>query len=117
MPAWPAPWLRSRYGPAGASPASAQARRLGRSKHHFHKRVRGECLVQVIELLAAGGCHRDGDTRSEEHTSELQSQSNLVCRLLLEKKKKITLIRKDQFLDKSSPMTAVAQRFAVKVPS
>src|SRR2546430_12521482 len=30
-------------------------------------------------------------TRSEEHTSELQSQSNLVCRLLLEKKKKITI--------------------------
>src|SRR2546430_7268497 len=30
--------------------------------------------------------------RSEEHTSELQSQSNLVCRLLLEKKKKITKI-------------------------
>src|SRR2546430_13013497 len=34
---------------------------------------------------------RDGDDvlerRSEEHTSELQSQSNLVCRLLLEKKK------------------------------
>src|SRR5256886_11307640 len=29
-------------------------------------------------------------TRSEEHTSELQSQSNLVCRLLLEKKKKET---------------------------
>src|SRR5688572_32549458 len=35
--------------------------------------------------------HKDGArrrTRSEEHTSELQSQSNLVCRLLLEKKKK-----------------------------
>src|SRR2546430_8928674 len=30
----------------------------------------------------------DGACRSEEHTSELQSQSNLVCRLLLEKKKK-----------------------------
>src|SRR2546427_3460497 len=30
----------------------------------------------------------DGVARSEEHTSELQSQSNLVCRLLLEKKKK-----------------------------
>src|SRR5688572_32728141 len=29
-----------------------------------------------------------GPRRSEEHTSELQSQSNLVCRLLLEKKKK-----------------------------
>src|SRR5688572_32656230 len=34
-------------------------------------------------------CPRTQDTiRSEEHTSELQSQSNLVCRLLLEKKKK-----------------------------
>src|SRR2546427_4735792 len=32
----------------------------------------------------------DDWTRSEEHTSELQSQSNLVCRLLLEKKKKKT---------------------------
>src|SRR6267143_7242405 len=31
-------------------------------------------------------------TRSEEHTSELQSQFHLVCRLLLEKKKKITII-------------------------
>src|SRR2546427_8861309 len=31
--------------------------------------------------------------RSEEHTSELQSQSNLVCRLLLEKKKKINTKR------------------------
>src|SRR2546430_13010481 len=33
--------------------------------------------------------HTLGGPRSEEHTSELQSQSNLVCRLLLEKKKKI----------------------------
>src|SRR5256886_4311036 len=32
---------------------------------------------------------RARDDRSEEHTSELQSQSNLVCRLLLEKKNKI----------------------------
>src|SRR2546430_7636113 len=31
------------------------------------------------------------DARSEEHTSELQSQSNLVCRLLLEKKKILSL--------------------------
>src|SRR2546427_7189005 len=39
-----------------------------------------------------GGLRADGPGcfagRSEEHTSELQSQSNLVCRLLLEKKKK-----------------------------
>src|SRR5438093_7294630 len=35
-------------------------------------------------------CHRPGKSmkRSEEHTSELQSLTNLVCRLLLEKKKK-----------------------------
>src|SRR2546430_6633177 len=33
-----------------------------------------------------------GIDRSEEHTSELQSQSNLVCRLLLEKKKKTDII-------------------------
>src|SRR2546430_3832613 len=35
----------------------------------------------VVEVVAV---------RSEEHTSELQSQSNLVCRLLLEKKKKMS---------------------------
>src|SRR2546430_11464121 len=34
------------------------------------------------------GAARNISQRSEEHTSELQSQSNLVCRLLLEKKKK-----------------------------
>src|SRR5688572_32336556 len=32
------------------------------------------------------GCYARASARSEEHTSELQSQSNLVCRLLLEKK-------------------------------
>src|SRR2546430_10448324 len=35
------------------------------------------------------GITRRLEFRSEEHTSELQSQSNLVCRLLLEKKKKL----------------------------
>src|SRR6266478_4576735 len=35
-----------------------------------------------------GAGERSRERRSEEHTSELQSQSNLVCRLLLEKKKK-----------------------------
>src|SRR2546427_8808272 len=39
--------------------------------------------------------------RSEEHTSELQSQSNLVCRLLLEKKK---TEHKTQTRDKDSPL-------------
>src|SRR5688572_31272836 len=37
------------------------------------------------------GLGQQPDRRSEEHTSELQSQSNLVCRLLLEKKKILQL--------------------------
>src|SRR5688572_31426356 len=58
---------------------------LFRSAAHHH---------QLVVLAGAGG--QPGDrmiaalarlARSEEHTSELQSQSNLVCRLLLEKKK------------------------------
>src|SRR5688572_32103887 len=36
---------------------------------------------------------RQTDERSEEHTSELQSQSNLVCRLLLEKKKGVDVYK------------------------
>src|SRR5688572_30854808 len=47
----------------------------------------------IDAMLVAGGvggviAQRASLARSEEHTSELQSQSNLVCRLLLEKKKK-----------------------------
>src|SRR6266853_6794625 len=51
--------------------------------------------LPILGKRAAGSLrHRCGDPdagdclRSEEHTSELQSQSNLVCRLLLENKKK-----------------------------
>src|SRR2546427_4785674 len=56
----------------GASPApDAGARRCG---------VVAACGGSEIEPSSSG-------ERSEEHTSELQSQSNLVCRLLLEKKK------------------------------
>src|SRR5260370_25759277 len=48
----------------------------------------GMGLGQGDELVDGPGRHR-----SEEHTSELQSHLNLVCRLLLEKKKKIIDIR------------------------
>src|SRR2546430_11551112 len=48
-------------------------------------RGRAPCRCRVARAALPGR----GD-RSEEHTSELQSQSNLVCRLLLEKKKKTT---------------------------
>src|SRR2546427_8950635 len=45
------------------------------------------CNVGVVLRADVAGVE-DQRRRSEEHTSELQSQSNLVCRLLLEKKKK-----------------------------
>src|SRR2546427_4145193 len=47
---------------------------------------------QLHDLVGEGlVLDREAFDRSEEHTSELQSQSNLVCRLLLEKKKNITI--------------------------
>src|SRR5256886_6070969 len=45
-----------------------------------------EAITQGAQLILLG--EANAVLRSEEHTSELQSQSNLVCRLLLEKKKK-----------------------------
>src|SRR2546430_12528494 len=45
---------------------------------------------QVYDPQSREDVERFYDIRSEEHTSELQSQSNLVCRLLLEKKKTTT---------------------------
>src|SRR2546427_4591163 len=45
-----------------------------------------DCFHRILYL--AMNAKRSLLYRSEEHTSELQSQSNLVCRLLLEKKKK-----------------------------
>src|SRR2546427_3260402 len=45
--------------------------------------------VKCVRSQEPRACHenRADGVRSEEHTSELQSQSNIVCRLLLEKKK------------------------------
>src|SRR2546430_6618775 len=51
----------------------------------------GDSLTD-IGLVPAARQRRTSSRRSEEHTSELQSQSNLVCRLLLEKKKKVMRI-------------------------
>src|SRR5688572_32534087 len=45
-------------------------------------------LDELIYIQLSVRTREDIYLRSEEHTSELQSQSNLVCRLLLEKKKK-----------------------------
>src|SRR5256886_9095987 len=52
-------------------------------------RLRREDRFEILRATQPAVAYdMEGVTRSEEHTSELQSQSNLVCRLLLEKKKK-----------------------------
>src|SRR3989454_2300479 len=51
----------------------------------FGGQVAGQALVAAGRTVDRGNVHR-----SEEHTSELQSPCNLVCRLLLEKKKSTT---------------------------
>src|SRR2546427_1939539 len=63
--------------------------------HATDRRVHGSSTGPDLEpgrVLGRGDSRRHslGRPRSEEHTSELQSQSNLVCRLLLEKKKTYT---------------------------
>src|SRR2546430_6984589 len=53
--------------------------------HHVRGDVPAQVAAQAVSALVLV------EIRSEEHTSELQSQSNLVCRLLLEKKKDTVL--------------------------
>src|SRR2546429_3216185 len=56
-----------------------------------HERIATNILADRLRKLGAYGIIRtesDPSDRSEEHTSELQSRLHLVCRLLLEKKKK-----------------------------
>src|SRR2546422_5198618 len=54
----------------------------------------GEPVVEAVlraDVVFGEALHPNIPDRSEEHTSELQSRLHLVCRLLLEKKKKINL--------------------------
>src|SRR5260370_25555588 len=51
----------------------------------------GAALIASADGGVPGLTAIDAEARSEEHTSELQSHLNLVCRLLLEKKKKLQL--------------------------
>src|SRR5256886_7978412 len=63
------------------------------------KALAGAGPLSVAETARKAGL-QERYVRSEEHTSELQSQSNLVCRLLLEKKKKknnISISHKNKF--------------------
>src|SRR5690606_39320986 len=58
-----------------------------------------EMVVMLVNALKYVGINTDMNEsaiRSEEHTSELQSRENLVCRLLLEKKKKQKKLQAEQ---------------------
>src|SRR5256885_2848000 len=65
---------------------------LFRSGAHGQLRTNGYCEMMLVSRLSfidlIGVMMTSLSARSEEHTSELQSPCNLVCRLLLEKKKK-----------------------------
>src|SRR3712207_6965967 len=61
-------------------------RLLGLTAQEVHRNDR---FVQMALVAADEAVADSGLTRSEEHTSELQSRQYLVCRLLLEKKKRI----------------------------
>src|SRR3712207_7830609 len=66
--------------------------RLGliRVSHDAHRQHAAEHVGP--ELGVVGGHEDERGARSEEHTSELQSRQYLVCRLLLEKKKKKSIV-------------------------
>src|SRR2546426_6009266 len=74
-----------------AHPAAVVPRVLRRREHGARRVSLSEGLESDEQATACGGGRRRGlrRPRSEEHTSELQSPCNLVCRLLLEKKKNI----------------------------
>src|SRR2546427_5776267 len=63
-------------------------RSYGGGAHHRLPEANDSTIRALIKHEIQEGLRAFMPDRSEEHTSELQSQSNLVCRLLLEKKKK-----------------------------
>src|SRR5690625_7106856 len=54
--------------------------------HEEYRRIAGVPIVADLRSAGNIGVAGGGEARSEEHTSELQSRGQLVCRLLLEKK-------------------------------
>src|SRR2546430_12205856 len=75
----------------------------------FRSRRLGHDDDELFPSVAGDQVHRPRLARSEEHTSELQSQSNLVCRLLLEKKKKIYVKSQSNTLQHQSHAVTLTQ--------
>src|SRR2546427_4761433 len=79
--------FRSRRGRSGSRDRAAL---LGRDRRPGARLRADDRAAPPVPRAARAIREARLDRRSEEHTSELQSQSNLVCRLLLEKKKNNT---------------------------
>src|SRR5260221_5833454 len=77
--------FRSRAGERSRRGKESEAASLRGGPMHFMRRIFLAIVIALPALCAAA--YPERDHRSEEHTSELQSHSDLVCRLLLEKKK------------------------------
>src|SRR2546427_1449876 len=77
-----------------------RSRGAGRIPHGLSRNLAGvESAGRRTRPTCGGDRKTAASTRSEEHTSELQSQSNLVCRLLLEKKKQTAVPSLAQIVD------------------
>src|SRR2546430_9690122 len=74
-------WLRDGAPGGGRGARPTRGRRVRLCAELHPGRAEPACIARAVANVLRVD-------RSEEHTSELQSQSNLVCRLLLEKKKK-----------------------------
>src|SRR5205085_12666233 len=79
--------FRSRGIDCSSTTHSGRRRRLGVGGSQAFHRGFGTVLRSRCRPEKSSPGRHSRNSRSEEHTSELQSQSNLVCRLLLEKKK------------------------------
>src|SRR3989442_7408442 len=79
------PRARAAFWPVGRAPEF---------RPDVDRRLVGRVAIRVVRgaLAAAARAH----DRSEEHTSELQSRPHLVCRLLLEKKKKTQIVMRER---------------------
>src|SRR3712207_7137373 len=79
--------FRSVHGQRGDRPAAERGHPLGVERRGQQADQR-RAVAEAGELVVRRRLDAQDDVRSEEHTSELQSRQYLVCRLLLEKKKK-----------------------------
>src|SRR5262245_63929927 len=95
-------------------PSSCRTWRRRTSSRHW-KRIDGLCCADCPSISLAcpqrrrrrRRSSRTGSFRSEEHTSELQSLRHLVCRLLLEKKKTTTKMKRETFTTRTTKRSSV----------